>query len=49
MQLLLVVKIIRVENVNVKRRGGGVSERERECVCVWKGFKFSKKRNNIIF
>ena len=23
--------------------------RERECVCVWKGFKFSKKRNNIIF
>lgn len=23
--------------------------RERECVCVWKGFKFSKKRAYIIF
>ena len=33
-QLLLVVKIIRVEYGNVKRRGGVMGlERERVCVC----------------
>ena len=32
-QLLLVVKIIRVEYGNVKRRGGVVGQRERVCVC----------------
>ena len=47
-QLLLVVKIIRVEYGNVKRRGGAWA-RERECVCVWKGFKFSKSVTTLSF